>query len=121
MRCRPILVLDDDPHVRALLATILEKSGFKVVSASDARSALAQCEVEIPQLMIVDLMLPVEDGEAFLDKFRLRHHAENVPVIVLSASARRDSVARRVNASATLAKPFTAQDLRALVHKHTTP
>ncbi len=114
----PILVLDDDPHIRNLLCALLTESGFEVISAADTRSALAQCEVQMPQLMIVDLMLPTEDGESFLDQFRLRWRQTDVPVIVLSASAKRDTVSQRLNARAALGKPFAADHLCALVMEH---
>ena len=72
----------------------------------------------MPQLMIVDLMLPTEDGESFLDQFRLRWRQTDVPVIVLSASAKRDTVSQRLNARAALGKPFAADHLCALVMEH---
>ena len=110
-----ILVLDDDPSLRHMLQVVLEQDGHAVVAAGDVRSALAQCEVQIPDLMIVDLMLPIEDGEAFLHEFRRRWKQEVVPVIVLSASSARSEIARRLGVDATLPKPFFAEDLRELV------
>lgn len=116
--CAPILVLDDDPHVRKVLCALLKEAGFDVVSAADTRAALAECELQMPQLMIVDLMLPIEDGESFLDQFRLRWRSQDIPVIVLSASAKRDAIAHRLNARAAVAKPFAAEELCDLVLKH---
>mgnify|MGYP000166850854 CR=1 FL=1 len=63
---RTVLVLDDDPSLRHMLQVVLEQDGYAVVAAADVRSALAQCAVELPDLMVVDPMLPVEDGEMFL-------------------------------------------------------
>lgn len=114
-----MLVLDDDPHVRELLRVVLENAGFIVAAAPDVRSALAQCEIEMPKLMIVDLMLPNEDGEAFLNLFRRRWRNSNVPVILLSASARREAIAQRFDACASVAKPFFTEDIRDLVIAHT--
>jgi DNA-binding response OmpR family regulator len=115
---KTILVLDDDPSIRHMLRVLLEQEGFAVVAAGDARSALAQCAVQLPDLMIVDLMLPIEDGEMFLREFRRRWRHVEVPVIVLSASTARNDIARRLGAQATLAKPFFAEDLRELVALH---
>lgn len=115
---KTILVLDDDPSVRHMLRVLLEQEGLTVVAAADARSALAQCAVQLPDLMIVDLMLPIEDGEMFLREFRRRWRRVEVPVIVLSASTARNDIARRLGAQATLAKPFFAEDLRELVELH---
>lgn len=101
-----------------MLRVLLEQEGLTVVAAADARSALAQCAVQLPDLMIVDLMLPIEDGEMFLREFRRRWRRVEVPVIVLSASTARNDIARRLGAQATLAKPFFAEDLRELVELH---
>ena len=110
-----ILVLDDDPSVRHMLEVLLEQDGHAVIAAGDVRSALAQCAVHLPDLMVVDLMLPVEDGEMFLREFRRRWRHAEVPVILLSASTARNEIARRFSVEATLPKPFFAEDLRELV------
>jgi DNA-binding response OmpR family regulator len=110
-----ILVLDDDPSVRHMLEVLLAQDGHSVIAASDVRSALAQCAVQLPDLMVVDLMLPIEDGEMFLREFRQRFRQSNVPVILLSASTARGDIARRLQVEATLGKPFFAEDLRDLV------
>jgi len=110
-----ILVLDDDPSVRRMLQVVLEQDGHKVVASADVRSALAQCAVRLPDLMVVDLMLPIEDGEMFLREFRRRWRHDKVPVILLSASTARNEIARRLDVEASLAKPFFAEDLRELV------
>ncbi len=72
----------------------------------------------MPQLMIVDLMLPNEDGEAFLNLFRRRWRDSGVPVILLSASARREAIAERLEVCASVAKPFFTEDIRDLVIAH---
>jgi len=112
---KTILVLDDDPSVRHMLQVLLEQDGHTIIAAGDVRSALAQCKVGLPDLMIVDLMLPIEDGEMFLREFHRRWRHSEVPVILLSASTARNDIARRLKVEATLAKPFFAQDLRELV------
>lgn len=112
---KTILVLDDDPSVRRMLQVLLEHEGHTVIMVADVRSALVQCAVQLPDLMVVDLMLPIEDGEMFLREFRRRWRQSGVPVILLSASSARNDIARRLEVDATLAKPFFAEDLRELV------
>jgi DNA-binding response OmpR family regulator len=112
---KTILVLDDDPSVRHMLQVLLEQDGHAVIAAGDVRSALAQCAVDLPDLMVVDLMLPVEDGEIFLREFRHHWRHTEVPVILLSASTARSEIAKRLGVEATLPKPFFAEDLRELV------
>jgi len=112
---KTILVLDDDPSVRHMLRVLLEQDGHTVIAVGDVRSALGQCKVQLPDLMVVDLMLPIEDGEMFLREFQRRWRQAEVPVIVLSASTARNDIARRLHVEATLPKPFFAEDLRELV------
>jgi len=69
----------------------------------------------LPDLMVVDLMLPIEDGEMFLHEFHRRWRNAEVPVVLLSASTARNEIARRLRVEATLPKPFFAEDLRELV------
>lgn len=116
---KTILVLDDDPSVRHMLQVLFEQEGYDVIAAGDVRSALAQCKVDLPDLMVVDLMLPIEDGEMFLREFRRRWRHAEVPVVLLSASTARNEIARRLSVEATLPKPFFAEDLRELVKKLT--
>ena len=116
---KTILVLDDDPSVRHMLQVLFEQEGYDVVAAGDVRSALAQCKVDLPDLMVVDLMLPIEDGEMFLREFHRRWRHAEVPVVLLSASTARNEIARRLSVEATLPKPFFAEDLRELVRKLT--
>jgi len=116
---KTILVLDDDPSVRHMLQVLFEQDGYDVIAAGDVRSALAQCKVDLPDLMVVDLMLPIEDGEMFLREFRRRWRHAEVPVVLLSASTARNEIARRLSVEATLPKPFFAEDLRELVRKLT--
>ena len=116
---KTILVLDDDPSVRHMLQVLFEQDGYDVIVAGDVRSALAQCKVDLPDLMVVDLMLPIEDGEMFLREFHRRWRHAEVPVVLLSASTARNEIARRLSVEATLPKPFFAEDLRELVRKLT--
>ena len=116
---KTILVLDDDPSVRHMLQVLLQQDGHAVIAVGDVPSALAQCKVQLPDLMIVDLMLPIEDGEMFLREFRRRWRHAEVPVVLLSASTARNDIARRLNVEATLPKPFFGEDLRELVARLT--
>ncbi len=95
-----------------MLQVLLEQDGHAVIAVGDVPSALAQCKVQLPDLMVVDLMLPIEDGEMFVREFRRRWRHSEVPVVLLSASTARNEIARRLNVEATLPKPFLAEDLR---------
>lgn len=113
----PILVLDDDPDLLELVRRALEHEGWRVVTAPDAETAFAAFERERPCLMFVDLMLPHVDGESFLEQLRGRW-GQIPPVVLLTASEARVRVAERLEADATLAKPFDLADVRALARAH---
>lgn len=111
---KPILVLDDDEDLLLLLRRLLEHDRFRVVTATRGKQALEHIAEEMPCLIISDLMLPDMDGEDFLVAFRERWPEANVPTILLTASAIRAEVAKRVGVTTSLEKPFDAGELTEL-------
>jgi DNA-binding response OmpR family regulator len=106
----PILVVDDDPKIVRLVRTYLEREGFRVVDATDGRSALAAIAREAPLLVVLDLMLPEVDGLAVIRAVR---RTDRTPIIVLSA---RGTTADRIaglseGADDYLPKPFSPAEL----------
>jgi DNA-binding response OmpR family regulator len=109
-----ILVVDDDPKLRDLLAQYLGKEGYRVRSANDGNEMDVQIAKGRPDLVVLDLMLPGEDGLSIARRLR---SASDVPVIILSA--RGDEVDRiiglEVGADDYLAKPFSPRELLARI------
>jgi len=91
-----ILVVDDDPDIRDALTIILETRGYEIVTACDGIECLAALRAEIPDLMIVDLLMPKMDGFAVLRElqdgrwFKYRE----IPILILS-SVREEASRRR--------------------------
>ncbi|MFW6050860.1 MAG: response regulator [Myxococcota bacterium] len=112
---RPVLILDDDRELLELLRRAVEATGRRVRTAPDSTRALEVCGEEEPGLIIADLMLPHVDGEAFLEQYRRRWPRSSAPVVLLTASAQREKVARRMRVDAALGKPFSLDELRAVV------
>lgn len=81
--CPDVLVVDDEPQVREIVATYLEREGFSVRTASDGRAAMVEIARKRPDALVLDLMLPEVSGLEVLQK--LRSEGDEVPVIVLSA------------------------------------
>jgi PAS domain S-box-containing protein len=79
------LVVEDDEPTRELLCRNLRSEGWTVESAENGAIALERIEAELPDLIVLDLMMPVMDGFEFLAKLRLRDDAANVPVLVVTA------------------------------------
>jgi DNA-binding response OmpR family regulator len=105
-----ILVVDDEPHVLKLVKANLESSGYKVLTASDGIEAVNLVEQELPDLVVLDLMLPKMDGYAACRRIR---EFSTVPVIMLTArSAQVDLVhGFEVGADDYLTKPFSVTEL----------
>jgi DNA-binding response OmpR family regulator len=105
-----ILVVDDEPHVLKLVKANLESSGYKVLTAADGAEAVTTVEQELPNLVILDLMLPKMDGYAVCRRIR---EFSTVPVIMLTArSAQVDLVhGFEVGADDYLTKPFSVTEL----------
>ncbi len=105
-----ILAVDDEPHVLRLLKANLESSGYKVLTAQDGEEALEIVAREMPDLVILDLMLPKMDGYAVCRRIR---DFSAVPVIMLTArSAEVDLVhGFEVGADDYLTKPFSVTEL----------
>jgi DNA-binding response OmpR family regulator len=107
---RPILVVDDDAKIVRLVRAYLERAGFRVVEASDGKSALAAVALEAPALVVLDLMLPEVDG---LSIIRAVRRTDRTPIIMLSA---RGTTADRIagleaGADDYLPKPFSPAEL----------
>jgi len=109
-----VLVVDDDPQVLSLLRRILLVEGFQPDICEDGKTALLKAQLEPPDLMILDLMLPDEDG---LEVCRRVRQFSRAPILMLTA---RDAVADRVaglevGADDYLVKPFAFEELVARV------
>ena len=106
----PILVVDDDPKIVALVRTYLERERYPVITAADGPSALAAIERHKPRLVVLDLMLPGLDG---LSVMRRARASREVPILILSA---RGSVGDKIlglteGADDYLPKPFSPAEL----------
>ena len=82
-----ILTIDDDPNIRELLRGS-SSHGYSVVLAEDGRTVLEAVAQEIPDLVIVDLMMPGMDGLSFVKRLRANPETESLPVLMLSARDR---------------------------------
>jgi DNA-binding response OmpR family regulator len=107
---RPILVVDDDAKIVRLVRTYLERAGYRVVEASDGRAALSAIALEMPVLVVLDIMLPEVDGIAVLKAVR---RTDRTPVIILSARGLVDDRITGLAAGADdyLPKPFSPAEL----------
>ena len=110
-----VLVVDDDPDILEALSEILEAEGFQIRRARHGKEALERLTPEPPQLILLDLMMPVMDGWEFAHQLRQQPGGKDIPIIVLSADRNVAVKAREIGASGHLAKPFELNDLLGLV------
>lgn len=109
-----ILLVEDEENIRMLVSTLLENEGYKVITAEDCTSAKMMYTSFVPDLILLDLGLPDNDGSAFLNDVRTH---STVPVIILSArSEEGDKVsALDMGANDYITKPFGSAELLARV------
>ena len=109
-----ILVADDEPHIRRILATVLGSAGFAVSEATDGDEALAALEApQAPDLLILDLMMPRMSGLEVLSRIRERPLHRRTPVIVLTAKGQDADMQAALSAGADdfMTKPFSPKKL----------
>ena len=109
---RTILLVEDDPDIREGIADVLRDVGRTVVEAQDGADALAKLdEVERPCLILLDLMMPHMDGWEFLRRLNEHPHAEQFPVLVLSAHSSVSAANVYPGVLGTIQKPFEVRTL----------
>jgi len=111
-----VLVVDDDRNLRRIISTNLEIAGFDVVDAADGASALSLLDGRTPDVVLLDVTMPVMDGYATLGRIRRHATASHVPVIVLTGTVTVDAVKiLEAGADDFIAKPFAPQEMLARV------
>ncbi len=117
-----ILVVDDDPDILSFMDVVLTESGYNVVTAADGAAALRMLEKEEPNLILLDMRMPIMDGwefaRAYLTQARDRPPA---PIVVCTAAENAREWAAQINAQAYLSKPFGLDELLAIVKRFHTP
>ncbi len=115
-----VLVIDDDPELCDLVQTLLGRIGIETTAAGTAAQAAQHLKkAELPDLIILDLMLPDVDGLAFLKQMRSRAMFDNIPVLVLSAMVDPDLIKQALDEGADryLTKPYLANNLVSTVQE----
>lgn len=108
-----VLVVDDDPDIRMLVAFALEDSGYTVRQASDGEAALTALELRPPDVMVLDVMMPGTDGFGVLRGIRARRIAPETRVILLTCKTEERDHLRgwELGADEYLTKPFDPEEL----------
>lgn len=107
---RSVLIVEDEPAIRALVCMVLEGENYDVAIAEDGQAALAHLEHQKPDAMLLDLMLPKVDGWAVIDSLDRDTEAQDIPIIAVTAGARKVAVGEQ-GVRAFLSKPYDLDTL----------
>ena len=116
---KKVLVADDKPSSRELIRTVLEHGGYEVLEAADGAEAVELALAAEPDLVLLDLSMPVLDGFAAVNQLRADARFAATPVVALTASAMDGDCERALAAgfSGYLSKPLRLADLRGEVKR----
>lgn len=112
-----VLVADDEDDIRALVSFRLKRAGYEVITAADGEEALLLATTRLPDLVVLDMMMPKATGLEVTRSMRAHEATRDIPVILLTARAQEGDVVRGFEAGADdyVKKPFSPQDLQARV------
>jgi CheY-like chemotaxis protein len=114
-----VLVVDDEPDIRATVSAMLEIEGYDVDEAANGADALHAIEQRAPDLILLDMRMPILDGWGFARELRLRGHP--IPIVVMTAARDAARWAGEIAASSFVAKPFGFDDLITAVERARPP
>jgi len=112
-----IMVIDDDAHIRSALSDLLKDEGYGVLTVADGGRALTHlAQEELPDLILLDLMMPVVDGWKFRAEQMMNPRLASIPVIIITAVT---SVDHKPDLGVEVVqKPFDTQALLSLIRSH---
>ncbi|HLZ25141.1 MAG TPA: response regulator [Ktedonobacterales bacterium] len=114
-----ILVIDDDDAVRSIVAETLKGEGYRVDEASNAAAGLMRVKSGPPDLILLDIVMPVNDGYHFLERLRREGNEAEIPIILVSATHALPDAPHDLGVRAVLTKPFDVGILLAIVERLT--
>jgi len=115
-----ILVIDDEPEVVELLKKRLERIGYQVITATDGMGGFKKACEQKPDLILLDIIMPEVDGLTVLRRLRAEEATCEIPVIMVTAKGRTDSIfeAQRYRATDYIIKPFEWSELLKLIKRY---
>lgn len=118
-----VLVVDDDEDLRLLCQLRLKKGGFRITEAANGREALDAVRRDRPDLILLDLMMPVMDGWECLSALKADPTSRDIPVFIVTGKDQREDQERAFasGAEAFIRKPFDAAALIASIHDRLAP
>ncbi len=110
-----VLIIEDAEEMRDLLGNYMQRLGYEVIEANDGLEGIKLAQSLRPDLIVLDLMMPVATGDFTLGFLRSTEALKKIPVIVTSAHPNARNIAAQLGANACLGKPFHMDELRELI------
>ena len=114
---KKILIADDEPNIVTALEFLLERNGYEVLVARNGGAALKMIEEQRPDLVLLDVMMPVKSGYEVCQRMRERADWRDIKIIMLTAKGRDVEMSKGLSIGADLyiTKPFSTQELVAKI------
>ena len=114
---RTVLIVEDEEDIRFLLKTVLESEGYRVVEATTGKEAVSSAAEIAPQLILMDISLPLLDGLSATRQIRAEESLREVPIVAVSAyhTARRRAI--RAGCNDLVGKPVDIEELKTVVRR----
>jgi len=112
-----VLIADDEEDVKALVSMYLQSEGYRVLTAFDGLDAISIAERESPDIILLDVMMPVMSGFEVAQQLKANPVTKDIPIIMLSAASQADSIKRGIESGARdyIVKPFEPSKLEAMI------
>ena len=116
---RKVLIVDDEPNIVTALEFLLKRSGYDVRLAANGAEALEQVESYRPDVVLMDVMMPIKSGFEVCQRMRERPELAHIKVVMLSAKGSEAEVSKGLSLGADLyiTKPFSTQELVATINR----
>ncbi len=114
---KKIVLAEDESHIARLITFKLEREGYEVIWADDGEKALNSIKSSKPDLIILDIMMPVMDGYEVLEKVKEEEQLKAIPVIMLTAKGQEQDILKGFNSGIEdyIVKPFRPAELVARI------
>ncbi len=115
-----ILVVDDEPDVVTLMTLALEGEGFETLTAYDGISALDIAQAERPDLILLDVMMPMMSGYEVCEQLKASPATQHIPILCVTSAHSNDARerSRKAGAATVVLKPFTTAELVAQIRRY---
>ena len=114
---KKILIVDDEPGIIKMLKSRLESANYDTITAQDGQEALDKVEKDMPDLVVLDIMIPKIDGYSVFKALRTKPKYKYIPIVILTASLEFEDLRKCVSegVEAYLRKPFKSEVLLGII------